>query len=58
MAIGDNLNDLGMLQFAGVPVVMGNAVEGLRGRGWLETATHDDAGVAQAIRRYALDGPG
>jgi hydroxymethylpyrimidine pyrophosphatase-like HAD family hydrolase len=56
MAIGDNLNDLEMLEFAGVPVVMGNAVEELRTRGWQQTATHDDAGVAAAIRRLALDG--
>jgi Cof subfamily protein (haloacid dehalogenase superfamily) len=56
MAIGDNLNDLEMLQFAGVPVVMGNAVEALRHRGWHQTATHDEAGVAQAIRRLALGG--
>lgn len=55
MAIGDNLNDLEMLEFVGVPVVMGNAVPALRGRGWRETATHDEAGVAQAIRRFALD---
>ena len=54
MAIGDNLNDLEMLQFAGVPVVMGNAVDALRRRGWYETASHDDAGVAQAIRKLAL----
>jgi Cof subfamily protein (haloacid dehalogenase superfamily) len=54
MAIGDNLNDLEMLQFVGVPVVMGNAVEALRHRGWHETGTHDEAGVAQAIRRLAL----
>ncbi len=25
MAVGDNLNDLEMLEFAGTPVVMGNA---------------------------------
>lgn len=56
MAIGDNLNDLEMLEFAGVPVIMGNAVDGLRGRGWRETSTHDQAGVAQAIRRLALSG--
>jgi Cof subfamily protein (haloacid dehalogenase superfamily) len=55
MAIGDNLNDLEMLQFAGVPVVMGNAVEALRDRGWHETATHDEAGVARAIRTLALE---
>lgn len=58
MAIGDNLNDLEMLEFAGVPVVMGNAVDALRNRGWRETATHDEAGVARAIRRLALNGDG
>ena len=54
MAIGDNLNDLEMLQYAGVPVVMANAVASLRDRGWYETAANDDAGVARAIRRLAL----
>jgi len=54
MAIGDNLNDLEMLQYAGVPVVMANAVAALRDRGWYETAANDDAGVARAIRRLAL----
>ena len=56
MAIGDNLNDVEMLEFAGVPVIMGNAVDGLGGRGWHQTGTHDDGGVAQAIWRFALDG--
>jgi HAD superfamily hydrolase (TIGR01484 family) len=58
MAIGDNLNDLEMLEFAGVPVIMGNAVDALRSRGWRETATHDEAGVARALRRFALGGHG
>jgi hydroxymethylpyrimidine pyrophosphatase-like HAD family hydrolase len=58
MAIGDNLNDLEMLAFAGVPVIMANAVDGLRGRGWHETTSHDEAGVAQAIWRLALPGAG
>lgn len=55
MAIGDNLNDLEMLAFAGVPVIMGNAVDELRRHGWRETASHDDAGVAAAIHRWVLD---
>jgi Cof subfamily protein (haloacid dehalogenase superfamily) len=55
MAIGDNFNDLEMLEFAGRPVVMGNAVEALRLRGWATTAPHDDAGVAAAIQRFVLD---
>jgi hydroxymethylpyrimidine pyrophosphatase-like HAD family hydrolase len=49
MAVGDNLNDLPMLEFAGHPVVMGNALEELRGRGWHTTATNDESGVARAI---------
>ena len=56
MALGDNLNDLEMLETAGVPVVMGNAVPALLGRGWSVTATNDEAGVAAAIHRYVLRG--
>jgi hypothetical protein len=33
---------------------MANAVDELRGRGWHETASHDDAGVAAAIERWVL----
>ncbi len=57
MAIGDNLNDLEMLQFAGVPVVMGNAAPALRPHvnGWHVTRTNDEAGVAAAIREHILN---
>jgi Cof subfamily protein (haloacid dehalogenase superfamily) len=54
MAIGDNLNDLDMLAFAGRPVVMGNAVEELKARGWPVTRTHDQAGVAAAIEEFVF----
>ena len=54
MAVGDNLNDVDMLERAGHPVVMGNAVEELKRRGWPLTAGHDEAGVAQAIRERVL----
>ncbi len=54
MAVGDNLNDLEMLQAAGVPVVMGNAVDALKQLGWPVTLTNDEGGVASAIRRFAL----
>jgi Cof subfamily protein (haloacid dehalogenase superfamily) len=54
MAVGDNLNDLEMLAFAGTAVVMGNAVEALKARGFPVTASHDENGLALAIRRYAL----
>jgi Cof subfamily protein (haloacid dehalogenase superfamily) len=54
MALGDNLNDLEMLDAAGLPVVMGNAVPALLERGWPVTASNDDAGVAEAIERFVL----
>jgi len=54
MAIGDNHNDLEMLSFAGIPVVMGNGVPELKAFGWYETATNDENGVATAIERFAL----
>jgi Cof subfamily protein (haloacid dehalogenase superfamily) len=54
MAVGDNHNDLGMLEFAGVPVVMANAVDTLKERGWAVTAHQDQHGLAEAIRRFAL----
>jgi hydroxymethylpyrimidine pyrophosphatase-like HAD family hydrolase len=54
MAIGDNHNDLEMLTFAGVPVVMGNGVAELKNYGWHQTATNDENGVAVAIQQFAL----
>jgi Cof subfamily protein (haloacid dehalogenase superfamily) len=54
MAIGDNHNDLEMLTFAGIPVVMGNSVPELKGYGWHETGTNDENGVALAIEHFAL----
>jgi len=57
MALGDNLNDMEMLEAAGLPVVMGNAVPALRARGWPMTASHDDAGVGRAIETYVLSAP-
>jgi len=53
MAIGDNWNDLSMLEIAGFPVLMGNAPIDLHAmaarRGWFTTGTHDADGVAEAI---------
>jgi hypothetical protein len=56
MAVGDNLNDVQMLEFAGRPVVMGNALAELLDRGWPVTAANDEAGVALAINAI-LPGP-
>jgi len=51
MAIGDNYNDIEMLAFAGYPVIMGNASEELRSRGWTVTLPNDQCGVAVAIEQ-------
>jgi hypothetical protein len=54
MAIGDNLNDREMLEYAGMPIIMGNCVAELKTTGWRETLSNDEAGVAHAICSYAL----
>lgn len=54
MAIGDNFNDREMLEYAGVPVVMANAVDELKTPGWHVTASNDDAGVAAALETFVL----
>ena len=51
MAIGDNYNDIEMLAFAGLPFIMGNASQDLRGRGWAVTLANDQNGVAAAIEQ-------
>jgi len=54
MAIGDNWNDLEMLEYAGLPVVMGNSIPELKSLGWAATLSNDECGLAAAIRDYAL----
>ena len=49
MAVGDNHNDVEMLEFAGHPIIMGNACEELRGRGWRVTGGNHECGVAGAV---------
>jgi Cof subfamily protein (haloacid dehalogenase superfamily) len=55
MAIGDNYNDIEMLEYAGVPVIMGNASEQLRARNWKITLPNSASGVAAAIDEIVLD---
>ena len=56
MAVGDNFNDLEMLQYAGLPVLMGNHCPELHRPDWPLTLPNDEDGVAAAIRRYVLAG--
>jgi Cof subfamily protein (haloacid dehalogenase superfamily) len=49
-AFGDNLNDVEMLDYAGTAFIMGNAVDTLKSRGYRLTGSHDEGGLASAIR--------
>lgn len=53
MAIGDNFNDLDMLEFAGTPIVMGNAAPELQER-FQTVLSNDESGVALAIEQFVL----
>ncbi len=55
MAVGDNLNDLEMLHYAGTGVVMANAETSLHEiDGFYATGTNDEDGVAMAVERFIL----
>ncbi|MGH9803493.1 MAG: Cof-type HAD-IIB family hydrolase [Blastocatellia bacterium] len=54
MAVGDNHNDLSMLQYAGLGVVMANAEDELKQMGFEHTASNEEDGVAQAIEKYIV----
>jgi len=55
IAIGDNYNDLEMLEYAGTSVVMGNAApELLEREDFFSTLSNDENGVALAIEKFIL----
>ncbi len=55
MVVGDNFNDLEMLEYAGTSVVMGNADVSLRERTeFYTTLTNNENGVAAAINKFIL----
>jgi len=54
MACGDSLNDMKMIQEAGIGVAMGNAQEAIIKAADVQTDTNDEDGVAKAIEQYVL----
>ncbi|MGG1573085.1 Cof-type HAD-IIB family hydrolase, partial [Fictibacillus sp. NRS-1165] len=52
MAIGDNYNDVSMLEKAGISVAMGNAYDEIKQIAKHVTKTNDESGVAYAIENY------
>jgi len=54
MAIGDNFNDVEMLEYAGVSVAMGNAPSAVKTKAsWVAPSVEED-GVAVAIEKFLL----
>lgn len=55
VAIGDNLNDLSMIQAAGVGVAVGNAVQTLKDQADFVSVTNDEGAVAQVIEKFGYE---
>jgi len=55
MALGDGSNDIGMLESAGVPVAMGNAVESLKRAAKIIAPPVDEDGAAYILEKYVLE---
>ena len=55
MAIGDQFNDLSMIEQAGLGVAMGNAPEGVKEKADFVTLDNDHDGVAYAIEKFVLN---
>jgi Cof subfamily protein (haloacid dehalogenase superfamily) len=55
ICIGDNENDLTMIQYAGLGIAMGNSDEEIKEIADYITATNNEDGVAKAIERFILE---
>ena len=54
MAVGDSYNDLAMIEWAGIGVAMGNARDAVKEAAEFITASNDEEGVAEALKRFVL----
>lgn len=54
MAIGDHPNDYDMIEYAGIGIAMGNAVDEIKHVADYITLTNDEDGVAKAIEKFVL----
>ncbi len=52
MCIGDQNNDISMLEYAGVGVAMGNAADHIKQKSGYVTTSNDEDGVAAAIEKF------
>lgn len=56
MAIGDNANDVDMLQWAGIAVAVGNATPEVKAVARIVTDANDAEGAAKVVRHVVLEG--
>lgn len=52
LCIGDSENDLSMIEYAGIGIAMGNALDIVKEKAQFITDTNDNAGVAKAIEKF------
>jgi Cof subfamily protein (haloacid dehalogenase superfamily) len=57
IAVGDNWNDLEMIEAAGLGVAMGHAPEGVRAKAGYVCGTAEEEGVREVIERFVLGPP-
>lgn len=55
MTLGDQENDIAMLEYAGVGVAMGNALDSVKAVSQFVTRTNMEDGVAYAIEKFVLN---
>lgn len=55
ICIGDNENDISMIEYAGLGVAMGNALTIVKEKADYVTATNDEHGVAKVIEKFILN---
>ncbi|MFZ5965728.1 MAG: Cof-type HAD-IIB family hydrolase [Bacillota bacterium] len=52
VCIGDNENDISMLEYAGMGIAMGNAEDKVKQKANYVTDTNDESGVAKALKKF------
>ena len=52
ISFGDGQNDLSIINFAGIGVAMGNAVENLKKAADVITLSNDEDGIAYVLEKY------
>jgi hydroxymethylpyrimidine pyrophosphatase-like HAD family hydrolase len=52
IACGDGYNDLSLIEFAGLGVAMGNAVDEVKAKAQFITSTNDENGIVKVLEKF------